>query len=287
MSASPGFAPSYRRRILAVGLVAAGALYSFGAPVYVRRIENDLERRVPAELADAGFSGVTAEFDGQDGTLSCDRPLSDPQRATEAAYDVRGVRAIELDRSCRVNVADEQSAGDTEQSAAPAAPTEHVTLDRPLAAGAAASATITQVVARDARLSYLSLLLAESGLAQQLGEQATLFAPTDEAFERLSADALALLRSDTDLLLGLLSHHVTSGQILAGDLESGPVTLVDGTSVEVMVAGDAIRIAGASVEDADLLASNGVVHVIDRVMVPKGVELPGPDRTMPAKEERS
>ena len=53
----------YRRRILAVGLIAAGALYSFGAPLYVNRIEDDLEQRVPEELADAGFTDVTAEFD--------------------------------------------------------------------------------------------------------------------------------------------------------------------------------------------------------------------------------
>ena len=95
--------PRYRRRILGAGLIAAGALYSFGVPVYVGRIEDDLEQRVPRELSEAGFTGVVAEFSGQDGTLHCQQPLSDPAQATEAAYDVWGVRAIELDRSCRVN----------------------------------------------------------------------------------------------------------------------------------------------------------------------------------------
>ena len=68
----------YRRRILAVGLIAAGALYSFGAPLFVNRIEDDLEQRVPEELAEAGFTGVAAEFDGQDGTLRCDAAARRP-----------------------------------------------------------------------------------------------------------------------------------------------------------------------------------------------------------------
>jgi hypothetical protein len=87
----------YRRRILAVGVIAAGALYSFGAPLYVNRIEDDLEGRVPNALEAAGFAGVTAEFDGQDGTLTCEQPLDDPERATDEAYGVWGVHAITLD----------------------------------------------------------------------------------------------------------------------------------------------------------------------------------------------
>ena len=103
----------YRRRILAVGLIAAGALYSFGAPLYVNRIEDDLEHRVPEDLAEAGFTGVTARFDGQDGTLTCAQPLDDPEQATEEAYGVWGVHAITLDRSCRVNRAPETGDSDT------------------------------------------------------------------------------------------------------------------------------------------------------------------------------
>ena len=80
-------------------MIAAGALYSFGAPLYVGRIEDDLAHRVPDELADAGFQGISAEFDGQDGTLRCNQPLDDPEAAIGAAYDVWGVRAITLDRT--------------------------------------------------------------------------------------------------------------------------------------------------------------------------------------------
>src|SRR5215212_2531939 len=104
MSVSPRSTLSrYRRRIIATGLIATRALYSIGAPIFNNRIEDDLERRVPEELADAGFDGVIAEFSGQDGTLHCRAALSDPEAAGELAYDVWGVRAITVDRSCRVN----------------------------------------------------------------------------------------------------------------------------------------------------------------------------------------
>src|SRR5262245_55347576 len=103
----------YRRRILAIGLIAAGALYSFGAPLYVNRIEDDLERRVPGQLAEAGITGVTVTFGGQDGTLVCVSPLDDPERATQEAYDVWGVHAITLDRSCRVNRAPQTGENDS------------------------------------------------------------------------------------------------------------------------------------------------------------------------------
>src|SRR5690242_9559085 len=103
MPVAPRSSARYRRRILAGGLIAAGALYSLGAPIFARRIERDLEQRVPAELADAGYPGVTARFSGQDGTLTCRAALDDPERAARVAYDVRGVRAIRLERSCRIN----------------------------------------------------------------------------------------------------------------------------------------------------------------------------------------
>src|SRR5690242_6221927 len=95
----------YRRRILAGGLFAAGALYSVGAPIFARRIETDLERRVPRALAAAGYEGVRAEFSGQDGTLFCRAALNDPEDAAAVAYGVRGVRAVTLDRACRINPA--------------------------------------------------------------------------------------------------------------------------------------------------------------------------------------
>ena len=77
-------------------------LCGVAAPLFLGSVEHDLEDRVPSELAEQGFAGVSATFSGQDGVLRCAAPLAEPEDAIDAAIDVWGVRAIELDRSCRV-----------------------------------------------------------------------------------------------------------------------------------------------------------------------------------------
>ena len=269
----------YRRRILAVGLIAAGALYSFGAPLYVNRIEHDLEQRLPDELADAGFTGVTAEFDGQDGTLRCSEPLDDPEQATEEAYAVWGVHAISLDRSCRVNRAPETGDGDTSTAG-------HVTVEEPggvLAAaaiggdGAILYPTISDLLDTDPRLSYLSMLLGEAGLTEAMRAPGplTLFAPTDEAFEELSADTNARLGSDPQLLSHLLGHHVADGLYLAADLTSAPITVFDEHVLTVRADGSTTVVEEVPIIDADLRVGNGVVHVVDHLLMPGELDLAG------------
>lgn len=274
--------PRYRRRILGIGLITAGALYSIGAPIYVNRIEADLERRVPAELAEAGFDGVIAEFSGQDGTLRCAGPLADPELATDAAFAVSGVRAVTLDRSCRVNRAplvegDASAAdGDPGPISAPevlntVAANESATSTEP------AFGTVAELIATDPRLSYLSVLVSEAGLASELGdpgaEPVTMFAPTDDAFEALPADVIALLRSDPDLLVAVLARHITPVRVMSGDLFDGALTMLDDETVDVVVADGAITVDGANVIDRDLVAGNGIVHVVDRVIVPEGIDV--------------
>ena len=269
----------YRRRILAVGLIAAGALYSFGAPLYVNRIEDDLEGRVPNELEAAGFAGVTAEFDGQDGTLRCQQPLDDPERATDEAYGVWGVHAITLDRSCRVNRAPETgesdtSAGDSSLDASKAVQA----VAAPALGDTILYATIGDLLDTDPRLSYLSMLLDEAGLtdAMRTSGPLTLFAPTDEAFEELSADTNARLRSDPELLSHLLGHHVANGLYLSGDLTSKPITLVDDHVLDVEVNGSTILVEGIPIVDSDLRTGNGVVQVVDHLLMPGELDLSGP-----------
>ena len=270
----------YRRRILAVGLIAAGALYSFGAPLYVNRIEDDLEQRVPEELAAAGFTGVAAEFDGQDGTLTCAQPLDDPEQATDEAYEVWGVHAITLDRSCRVNRAPET--GDSETSSAGEATVEQSNVVQAVAAGvdgAIVYPTIGDLLDTDPRLSYLSMLLSEAGLteAMRAAGPLTLFAPTDEAFEELSADTNARLRSDRELLSLLLGHHVADGLYLAADLPSEPITMVDDHVLTVDADGSTILVEDVPIVDPDLRTGNGVVHVVNHLLMPGELDLSGTD----------
>ena len=270
MSVSPRPpATRYRRRILAGGVIAAGALYSIGAPIFANRIEADLERRVPDELAEAGFEGVIADFSGQDGTLHCVEPLSDPEAAGEVAYDVWGVRAITVDRSCRIGrraAADDEAADQGADEATDASTDAVVTAGQP---------TISELLAGDARLSYMSILIGEAELGTQLADRdadpVTLLAPTDEAFESLPADLNAQLRSDPDLLERLLQHLVIAGSTTSDSIDSR-VTTLDGDTLVVAGTGSAMSIGGASVLSADLTATNGVVHVIDAVLLPDDVD---------------
>jgi uncharacterized surface protein with fasciclin (FAS1) repeats len=268
----------YRRRILAAGLIAAGALYSFGAPWYVNNIEDDLEQRVPDELAAAGFTGVAATFDGQDGTLQCAEPLDDPEQATAEAYDVWGVHAITLDRSCRVNRAPETGEADT-GSAGESSPDASDGAVEALAGSAADRAvvypTIGDLIDADPRLSYFSMLLHQAGHSDvmRVPGPITVFAPTDEAFEALSADTNARLSSDPALLTRLLGHHVADGAYPASAVAAGTIVLADGDVLDVQVDGATTVVDDVPLADPDLRAGNGVVHIVNDLLMPGELQL--------------
>lgn len=272
MSRSRPHAPRYRRRILAIGLGVALLVFCIGFPIVNRRIEADLERRVPEELAAAGFAGVTASFSGQDGTLECAGPLSDPEAATAAAFDVWGVRTITLDRDCRVNrapVVDDDAATDAtsvESSAETAATT----------AALGDFATIADAVAGTPELSYLAVVVGESGLGEQLADPeadpVTLFAPTDDAFEALPADVNAQLRADPALLARVLGAHIVSGAVRSTDLTAGPLSTMDGSTLDVTITDGTITLDEARVTTPDVATGNGIVHIVDRVLLPDGFE---------------
>jgi uncharacterized surface protein with fasciclin (FAS1) repeats len=103
----------------------------------------------------------------------------------------------------------------------------------------------------------------------------TVFAPTDEAFAALPKGTVEGLLADKPELRGVLTYHVVSGKILAGDLAAkGAGTLnvetVNGQSLTVIVAKDgAVTVDGAKVVATDIMAGNGVIHVIDAVVLPK------------------
>lgn len=282
---SPSAQPAlrYRRRILGVGALLTGALYVIGAPIFNNRIEADLDGRVPDELEAAGFQGITASFSGQDGTLTCAAPLDDPERARAVAYDIWGVRAIELDRSCRVNTAAADAADATDdatspddESGEPAVPT---TDDGGTASASAAPsstaadsdlATVHDIVAANPDLAFMAVLLADDDIGRT-DEPVTLFAPSNEAFDAMPSDVLGRLQNDPQLLERSLSHHAVDGVIRSDELVDGELIALDGTPLTVVV-GDEISVGGATIVDADIMASNGVVHVIDQVIVAPLVE---------------
>lgn len=99
----------------------------------------------------------------------------------------------------------------------------------------------------------------------------TVFAPTDAAFAAIQKDVDNLLKPENKAkLANILTYHVVSGKHMAADLEDGAeLTTVQGEKLKVSVNGDKVMIGGANVTTADVDASNGVVHLIDKVLMPK------------------
>ena len=99
----------------------------------------------------------------------------------------------------------------------------------------------------------------------------TVFAPTDAAFAAIQKDVDNLLKPENKAKLAdILTYHVVSGSAMAADLEDGQeLTTVQGGKLKVTINGDNVMIGDAKVTMADVEASNGVVHVIDKVLMPK------------------
>jgi len=100
----------------------------------------------------------------------------------------------------------------------------------------------------------------------------TVFAPTDEAFEKLPLGALDALLKDTAKLKAVLSYHMVAGRVLGHDIKSGEMMTVQGSPLSTMMYWD-LQVNGAHVSRRDITASNGVIHVIDAVIVPKDWQL--------------
>jgi uncharacterized surface protein with fasciclin (FAS1) repeats len=136
---------------------------------------------------------------------------------------------------------------------------------------------LADVAAEHGRLSTLINLADQAGLTGALVGDGprTIFAPTDEAFSELPAAVLDGLAADPDTLQSLLLAHIADGRLLSTDLQSeSAVTMLSGDIAEIEIS-PGVAIGGASVIDPDLEADNGVIHVVDRVIVPDGFDLPG------------
>ncbi|MFN3955749.1 MAG: fasciclin domain-containing protein [Pararhodobacter sp.] len=96
----------------------------------------------------------------------------------------------------------------------------------------------------------------------------TVFAPTDEAFAALPEGTVEALLGDIPTLTAILTYHVVPGAVMAGDLSDGMMAeTVNGQSVTISL-GEGVMVDGANVVAADIAASNGVIHVIDAVILP-------------------
>jgi transforming growth factor-beta-induced protein len=137
---------------------------------------------------------------------------------------------------------------------------------------------IVELAQASSTLSTLvtAVTAAELAATLQTAGPFTVFAPTDAAFAKLDEGVLDILIANPDALAEVLKYHVVSGKKMAADLSTGAIqTLLTGKSVNVTVAAGKVSLNGsASVTMADVDATNGVVHIIDEVLLPEGFELP-------------
>ena len=136
--------------------------------------------------------------------------------------------------------------------------------------------TIVDVASADATFSTLVAAVSAAGLVETLSGTGpfTVFAPTNDAFAALPAGVLdaLLLEENKAVLTQILTYHVVSGQVMAADVTDSDVATVEGQTVKLSTT-DGVRVNGAAVVLADVMASNGVIHAIDAVILPPGVDV--------------
>lgn len=133
-----------------------------------------------------------------------------------------------------------------------------------------APAPLTDTLARDPQLSTFNRLVAQAGLADELRTAGplTVFAPSDEAFKAVPAKTMEALAADPAQLKAVLSYHIIDGRMTAADVKPGTAKTRQGASLALAKAGSFVTVDDAVVQQADVTATNGVAHVIDRVLTP-------------------
>jgi uncharacterized surface protein with fasciclin (FAS1) repeats len=130
--------------------------------------------------------------------------------------------------------------------------------------------SVPEVIAADPELSTLSKLISDAGLTQTLSGTGpfTVFAPTNAAFKNVPAKTMDELAKNKELLSQVLTFHVVPTKAMAADVKQGNVKSVNGANLALSKAGAYVTVEDAVVTKSDLTATNGVVHVIDRVLMP-------------------
>ena len=126
----------------------------------------------------------------------------------------------------------------------------------------------TAVAAGD--FKTLAVALEKAGLIDTLKGKGpfTVFAPTDAAFAKVPKKDLDALLADKSKLASVLTYHVVPGTVMAKDVKAGKVKTVQGSNLTLSTS-DGVKVDGANVVKTDIVADNGVIHVIDSVVLPK------------------
>jgi uncharacterized surface protein with fasciclin (FAS1) repeats len=173
--------------------------------------------------------------------------------------------------------ATDTTAADT-ATEAPATPAATPTATPGATPGAAAEGdTIVAVATENGSFKTLVAAIQAAGLTETLNGAGpyTVFAPTDEAFAALPEGVLdkLLLPENKETLTKILTYHVVASEVPSSDIKAGAVTTVEGEDVDVAVDAGKVTVNEAAVTQPDVTASNGVIHVIDAVLLPPDVDL--------------
>jgi uncharacterized surface protein with fasciclin (FAS1) repeats len=135
---------------------------------------------------------------------------------------------------------------------------------------ATAPKTLADTIAATPSLSTLNSLVTKAGLTEALKDPGpyTVFAPSNEAFKKVPAKTMESLGNDPKMLAAVLTFHALSGAVKAADVKNSKVQTLNGAMVEISKAGESVTIEDALVQQADIVATNGVVHIIDSVLIP-------------------
>jgi uncharacterized surface protein with fasciclin (FAS1) repeats len=137
---------------------------------------------------------------------------------------------------------------------------------------AVASADIVQTAVSAGNFNTLIAAAKAAGLVETLQSDGpfTVFAPTDEAFSKLPEGTVESLLANPDKLREVLLYHVVPGKVMAADVVNlTEATTAQGSDVQILVAESGVRINDANVVQTDIETSNGVIHVVDAVILPR------------------
>ncbi|SKB12268.1 conserved exported hypothetical protein [Planktothrix sp. PCC 11201] len=129
---------------------------------------------------------------------------------------------------------------------------------------------LATVILSDERFKILGMILQSIGLLDALKKgEFTIFAPTDEALAKLPQQILdAILKSQNlNRFTELLEYHVIPGKVTTTELKSGKIKTLEGDSVTIKTKKNQIKVGNATIIDSDIPASNGVIHVIDQILI--------------------
>ncbi|MDT7961181.1 MAG: fasciclin domain-containing protein [Armatimonadota bacterium] len=131
--------------------------------------------------------------------------------------------------------------------------------------------TIVDIAVQAGKFNTLVQAVQAAGLVETLSGEGpfTVFAPTDEAFAQIPQETLQAVLADKEKLTAILTYHVVPGKLMAADVvRSTQLQTLQGQSITVSTEGG-VRVDDANVVQTDIEADNGVIHVIDKVIMPK------------------